>query len=343
MKSVYNPSEWGCTMATRSSLGRIAMILAPTILLVLVSGAGGTQEDQNADLFSPLYQLYQYIQDYYYQPERITDEDALYGAMTGVVEQLEDPYSQFFDPEAHERFNESLAGERIGIGLRMSIIDGVLTVTATLARSPAEEAGVLAGDQILAIDGRSTDRMSLAWAKACILCEIGTEIVLTIRRDGRESSDIRFVCERFDVPAVEWSLMDHDRIGYLRVYRFGSDTTRELNAAIRALDLETLDGLILDLRDNPGGRGLEAISVASCFVDNGFVVSTADQLRAPRKQYSFGNALPNLPLAVLINRETASASEITAGAIRDHDMGILIGEPSFGKAVSYTHLTLPTN
>ena len=320
-------------MTNRSNLGRIAMILVPTIVLVAVLGAGGAQTDQNADVFSPLYQLYQYIRDYYYEPERITDDEALYGAMMGIVEQLEDPYSQFLDPEAYQRYENAIAGEYIGIGLKMSILDGVLTVIAPLASSPAEEADVLTGDQILAIDGRSTDGMSLAWAKACVLCEIGTEIVLTMRRDGGEIVDVGLVCESFNVPAVEWSFMDNNRIGYVRVYRFGSDTTRELNQALRALDLKSLDGLILDLRDNPGGRGLEAISVASCFVDDGFVVSTADQLRAPRKQYSFGNALPNLPLAVLINRGTASASEITAGAIRDRDMGILIGETSFGKGI----------
>ena len=154
-----------------------------------------------------------------------------------------------------------------------------------------------------------------------------------IRRANGETAAIPIIRDRYTVPAAEGHLMDNGRIGYVRVYRFGTDATRELDKVLRTFDFESLEGLILDLRDNPGGRGLEAMSVASHFIDYGFVLITQIPARAQRKHYSFGNALPNLPLAVLINRHAASASEVAAGAIRDHGMGILIGESSFGKGV----------
>jgi len=317
------------------------MILVPTALLLLALYVGGAQNARNTELFSPLYQVYQYIENYFYQPERVSDEEALYGAMKGVVQQLEDPYSEFLDPADRERFDQSLAGEFSGVGIEMSIVDGTLTVITPLVGTPAEAAGVLAGDKILGIDSEPTEGMTLSEAAYRIRGETGTEVVLTMRHEDGEIVDIPIIRDKILIAAAEGSLKDDGRIGYVRLYRYEQDTTLELDQALGSFDLNSLTGFILDLRNNPGGLMNESISVASRFVDDGVVLITSERLSEGKKYYSRGNQLPNLPLAILINRGTASASEITAGAIRDNGMGILIGETSFGKGVFQQLIEFP--
>ena len=315
-------------------------VLIPAILLVLALGVGGAQES-GEDLFAPVYQIYQYIKSYFYQPERIDDQKALYGAMKGVVEHLNDPYSEFLDPDDRRRFDESLEGEFSGVGIELSIVDNVITVITPLVGTPAEAAGVEAGDQILNIDGESTEGMTLTEAALRIRGEIGTTVTLTVRHEDGSIEDIPIVRATIVLEPVESELRANGTIGYIRLYRFEQDTTTELDAALVSFDLDRLTGFILDLRNNPGGLLNEAISVSSRFVDEGVLLITQDRLSDEKEYYARGNRIPNIPLAVLINRGSASASEITAGAIRDNDMGILIGEPSFGKGVYQQLIEFP--
>ncbi len=312
----------------------------PAILLVLALGVGGAQET-SGDLFAPVHQIYQYIKSYFYQPERIDDQKALYGAMKGVVQHLDDPYSEFLDPDDRQRFDESLSGEFSGVGIELSIVDRVLTVITPLVGTPAEAAGVRAGDQILNIDGDSTEGMTLTQAALRIRGEIGTTVTLTVRHDDGSIEDIPIVRDTIVLEPIKSELRADGQIGYIRLYRFEQDTTTELDSALSSFDLESLTGFILDLRNNPGGLLNEAISVSSRFVDEGVLLITEDRLSDEKKYYARGNRIPNVPLAVLINRGTASASEITAGAIRDNDMGILIGEQSFGKGVYQQLIEFP--
>ena len=315
-------------------------VLIPAILLVLALGVGGAQES-GGDLFAPVYQIYQYIKSYFYQPERIDDQKALYGAMKGVVEHLNDPYSEFLDPDDRRRFDESLEGEFSGVGIELSIVDNVITVITPLVGTPAEAAGVEAGDQILNIDGESTEGMTLTEAALRIRGEIGTTVTLTVRHEDGSIEDIPIVRATIVLEPVESELRANGTIGYIRLYRFEQDTTNELDAALQSFDLDRLTGFILDLRNNPGGLLNEAISVSTRFVDEGVLLITQDRLSDEKEYYARGNRIPNIPLAVLINRGSASASEITAGAIRDNDMGILIGEPSFGKGVYQQLIEFP--
>ncbi len=327
-------------MANRRMWRKGLAVLIPAILLVLALGVGGAQES-GGDLFSPVYQIYQYIKSYFYQPERIDDQKALYGAMKGVVEHLGDPYSEFLDPDERRRFDESLDGEFSGVGIELSIVDNVITVITPLVGTPAEAAGVRAGDQILNIDGESTEGMTLTDAALRIRGEIGTTVTLTVRHDDGSIEDIPIVRATIVLEPVKSELRGDGTIGYIRLYRFEQDTTAELDAALQSLDLDRLTGLILDLRNNPGGLLNEAISVSGRFVDEGVLLITQDRLSDEKEYYARGNRIPNIPLAVLINRGSASASEITAGAIRDNDMGILIGEPSFGKGVYQQLIEFP--
>ena len=302
------------------------------LLLVVVFGVSGSKQTAT-DLFSPLEQLYQYIDRYFYWPERIEDRTLLYGAMKGLVKQLDDPYSEFLDPGDHERWEESLEGEFSGVGIEITIKDTVLTVIAPLMGTPAEQAGVQIGDQILAIDGDSTDGITLTEASLKIRGEVGTAVVLLLRhRDGSEE-EVSIVRDTISVEAVTTELLAEERILYIRISRFDSDVTHELDQILLGGDLETSDGVILDLRNNPGGLLNAAIDVSRRFVDDGAIVITKGRVAGEQTYPALGNRIPNLPLVVLINGGTASAAEIAAGAIRDHEMGILIGERTFGKGV----------
>ena len=320
-------------MKHRSRLRRFLAILLPTIGLLLVVGAGGAQEEVGPSLFDPVFNIYRHLESYFYKPQQIDPQEALYGAMRGVVEHLEDPYSEFLDPEERARFDESLAGEFSGVGIEITLVDGVLTVITPLVGTPAEAAGILAGDKILAIDEKTTEGITLSEAAFLIRGEIGTTVVLTVRHENGEIEDIPIVRDTIVIDPVKSELVADGAVGYVRILRFERDTTMELDRALSSFDWEGLTGLILDLRSNAGGLMDQAISAASRFVDEGIVLRTEGRLQGKRNFFTRSNSIPNLPLVVLINRGTASAAEILAGAIRDQEMGILVGEKSFGKGV----------
>jgi carboxyl-terminal processing protease len=316
-------------------------VLVPTLLVVCVVSTGGSQEQTPTDLFSPVYDIYEYVQSYFYKPEMIDDQKALYGAMKGVVEQLDDPYSEFLDPQDRQQFDESLEGEFSGVGIEISIKDSVLSVVTPLVGTPAEAAGIMAGDQILAIDGESTEGFTLTKAGVRIRGETGTTVVLTIRHEDGTIVDIPIVRATITIEPVTSDTLADGTIAYIRILRFESETVAMLDEALGSFDLEAMTGLILDLRNDPGGLMTAATSTAGRFVDEGIVLRTNDRLSGEKLYWSKGNRVPNLPLAVLINRGSASASEIAAGAIRDNNMGILIGQTSYGKGVFQQLIDFP--
>ena len=316
------------------------LVWIPVLVFVIAFGVSGAKQTVS-DFFSPLQQLYQYVESYFYWPERVDERLLLYGAMKGMVKQLDDPYSEFLDPGDRERWEDSLEGEFSGVGIEITIKDGVLTVIAPLTGTPAEQAGVRPGDQILEIDGEPTEGISLTEAALKIRGEAGTLVVLFVRHKGGSEETISIMRDKIAVESVTSELMAEGKIGYIRISRFDSDVTLDLDQALLGFDLEALDGMILDLRNNPGGLLPSAISVSSRFVDEGVVVFTKGRIASDQKYWSTGNLIPNLPLVVLINGGTASAAEIVAGAIRDHEMGILIGERSFGKGVIQRMIEFP--
>lgn len=327
-------------MKTRSLTVKAWMVLVPTIVLVVVLGVGGAQETPT-DVCAPLVQLYQYIENYFYWPDRVEEPTLLYGAMKGMVEELGDPNSEFLDPKDRERWEDALEGEFSGVGIEITIKDGVLTVIAPLEGTPAERAGVQAGDQILAIDGESTEGMTITKASLKIRGELETTVALLVRHKDGTEEEILIVRGEITVAAVRSELVADGRIAYIRLSRFDKDVTAELDRTLASFNLEDLDGIILDLRNNGGGYLTEAVRASSRFVDSGIICSTTGRLSGSQTYWSTGNQVPNLPLAVLVNGGSASAAEITAGAIRDHEMGILIGQKTFGKGVMQTLLEFP--
>ena len=291
-------------------------------------------QSSSSSLFAPLSQIYQYVQSYFYQPERIDDQEAVYGALRGMIEILDDPYSEYLDPEAYEQFNQSIEGEFSGVGIEITIKDDVVTVITPLVGTPAEAAGMRAGDRILAIDGESTEGMSLTEASVRIRGEIGSSVTLSLLHADDTPEDILIVRDLIVIAPLYLELLEEDTILYIQLSRFDSTVSYDLEEELDSYDLASLDGLILDLRYNPGGLLSAAISVSSLFVDRGqLIVTTESRISGEQKYSSIGNTIPNIPLAVLINAGTASSAEITAGAIRDQEMGVLIGAKSFGKGV----------
>lgn len=323
-------------MKRQRTLGRAFAVLIPTCIIILTFAVSGVQ-DSPSNLFEPVYELYEYVKGYYYQPEDIDDQQALYGAMKGIVEQLGDPYSEFFDPEEKIAFDESINGEFSGVGIEITLEEGILTVITPLVGSPAEAAGMRAGDKIFAIDDESTEGRSLTQSALKIRGDIGSTVVLSVLHEDGTTEDISIVRDTIIIEAVRYEPMEDGAIAYIRLLRFEDDTTRELDEALLTFDLNNITGLILDLRNNAGGLMSEALDVANRFVDSGVVLITEDRFTGQKKYYARGNQIRNFPIAILINRGTASSSEIAAGAIRDNNMGILIGEQSFGKGV-YQHL-----
>jgi len=334
------------TRGVRQLIKRPIMKKALTVLgsIIILGIALGVNGDQATDsrVFSPLFEVYQHIQDYFYNPEQINDQEALYGAIKGMVEQLDDPYSEFLRPEDYQDWEQSLRGEFSGVGIEITIKDDTLTIIAPLAGTPAEQAGLRAGDRILKIDGESTEGITLSAAATKIRGEEGTSVSFLIQHKDGTQEEIEIVRKIIVVKSVTSELVGEGRIAYIRISRFGTDATIDLDTALVEFNLENLDGMILDLRNNPGGLLREAISVSKRFVDqNMVIVSTIGRIAGKEQFWSTGNLIPNLPLAVLINGGTASAAEITAAAIRDHEMGILIGERSFGKGSIQRVFQLP--
>lgn len=276
------------------------------------------------------------------------DEDALvYGAIRGMLRSL-DPHSTFLDPEAYRVLMSDTEGRYAGIGVEVDVRDGWLTVTAVNPAGPAAEAGVLAGDRFLTVGGRMARDMPIDEAIQRIRGEPGTAIDLSIRRDGREDAlAIRLVRRAIDIESVSGRVLA-DRVLYVRIRVFQDNTARRLREVIdAAVDASQahggVRGVLLDLRDNPGGLVTAAVAVADAFLTEGVIVTTRGRggqlLRAHRARKR--DTRPSWPMLVLVNSYSASASEIVAGALRDHGRAVIAGERTFGKGSVQTIIELP--
>jgi len=292
-----------------------------------------TPEEVKTD-FNLFWEAWDKLKTEHIKGEEITDEDLLYGAISGLAKAFGDPNTVFFTPDDSQKFNEDVRGNFSGIGAEIGIKDGQLVVVSPLKDSPAEEAGLLPGDQILQIDGKSTSDLEVEDAVKLIRGELGTTVTLTILREGWDSSqNFEITRANIQVPTVEWEMVEGNII-HLQLFSFTRNTALDLQRATLAALLEGGDGLILDLRGNPGGLLDSAVSVAGFFIERGEIVVTEKFTSDEDNEVlrSFGNgALRNFPVVVLIDGGSASASEILAGAMRVQNSTLLIGEKSFGK------------
>jgi carboxyl-terminal processing protease len=252
-----------------------------------------------------------------------------YGAISGMVEGLSDPYTSFLDPEQSKKFLEEIEGEFEGVGIELANKNNKLTVVSPLEDSPAQAAGIRAGDVIDKINGKETASMSLDEAVEAIRGQRGTEVVLTISRDGK-SLEFKLKRTLIKIKSVKFEMKGD--IAYLKVSQFIGETKSSAQRAASLILTKKPKGIVLDLRNNPGGYLDAAVDLASLFIKEGVIVYEQEKSGDRQEMQATGGAkLFDLPLVVLINGGSASGSEIVAGAIQDYKKGLLIGEKTFGK------------
>ncbi len=306
---------------------RVLLVSAVLVSLVALSAP------QEKGLFDPLYQIRDLIRYYFYRADEVSDQDLLYGAIKGMVRALKDPYSVFFTPDEYSAWQESVRGEYSGVGMEITIRKGKVVVVTTFPGTPAYEAGIRPKDWIKAVNGKPTEDLTLEEVSMRIRGPEGTKVTLTIvTPEGRER-EVTLVRARIKLQPVLYEYWEDKRIAYIRILFFTARTPAEVGRALYGLPLDKLRGIILDLRNNPGGLLSAAVDVASFFVDEGVILYAQGPVYGYRPHYSRGNAFPNLPLAVLVNGGTASGAEIVAAAIKEHGAGVLIGKKTFGKGV----------
>jgi carboxyl-terminal processing protease len=278
--------------------------------------------------------------------EDVDEKDLVYGAIDGMMARL-DPHSVFMRPDVYRQMRDETTGEFDGLGLELTINDGQLTVIAPVAESPGERAGVRAGDRLLAIDGSPTKEMTLAEATRRMKGPAGTKVTLEIMRDGFSSPQkLVLVRDRIRTQSVDMRILDADRrYAYVRVRTFQERTDKNIVKALddaRAQLGAQIRGLVLDLRNNPGGLLDQAVRVSDVFLSSGIIVTTAGRERrnVEVERAREKDTEPPYPLIVLVNRGTASASEIVAGALQDHGRAVIMGTPTFGKGSVQTIIEL---
>ena len=268
--------------------------------------------------------------------EKLDSERLVYGSIEGMLRTL-DPHSSFLDPKAYAQMRERQQGQYFGIGISIVSIDGDIRVTQVFEKSPADESGVRRGDVIAKIKGQDTKGWTTDQAVKELKGPKGTSVQFDIKRPGADSL-VSFTVDRdqVNIPTVRASFMLPNNVGYVRMQDFSETTNDELTAALTKLRGQGMQKLMLDLRDNPGGPLDQAIAVSNQFLPRGdMIVYTRG--RAPNADQDFhaeeNGAYQKIPLVVLVNRQSASASEIVSGSIQDHDRGLVVGETTFGKAL----------
>jgi carboxyl-terminal processing protease len=274
------------------------------------------------------------IADNYY---RDVDRDKLLDeSLTGAVESLDDRFSAYFDPKAYTEFEEATSGEFEGVGLSVAEVKRGLRVLTVFDGSPAKRAGIKPGDVVIAVDGDSLEGSNVEEATTLIKGRAGTEVVLTVVTGKQEPRRLELRRARVDVPVVEAAMerSGESRFAHVRLSSFTSGAHGEVRQAVDRLLDRGAEGVVLDLRDNGGGLLNEAVLVSSIFVDDGTIVSTRGRSRPRRVFEATGDAIDSdVPVVVLVDGESASASEIVAGALQDRERAKVVGTRTFGKGV----------
>ncbi len=275
----------------------------------------------------------------------ITSQERLEGAISGLVESYGDPYTVYLPPVEAAAFEEDISGNFGGVGMEVGVRDDIVTIISPLPETPAEKAGLLAGDKIIRIDGDSTERMSIDDAVKLIRGEVGTAVVLTIFREGElEFRDVSITRDLIDIPTIDTEIQGD--IFIISLYSFNAIAELKMQEALRAYTQSGASKLVIDLRGNPGGYLQSAVSIASYFLPAGKVVVTesfggdAEDVLYRSSGKTLRQFTPE-DIVVLINQGSASASEILAGALRDHEVATLIGDASFGKGSVQELVDLP--
>lgn len=285
--------------------------------------------------FEPFWKVWNTINEKYPSANKVTDQERVYGAISGLMGSLNDPYSVFFSPDEAKSFEEEIAGNFTGIGMEVGLKDKILTVIAPLKDTPAYRAGIKPGDKILKIDKKVTSGLSIEDAIKLIRGEKGTTVTLTIFHEGdKEPREIKIVRDTIDIPTLDTEIRP-DGIFVIKLYSFSANSADLFRNAMKKFVDSGSDKLLLDLRGNPGGYLDSAVDISSWFLPSGKVVVTEDygNNKTPvifrSKGYNIFN--DKLKFVILVDGGSASASEIVAGAMQDQGRAKLVGSQSYGK------------
>ena len=312
----------------------ILISLLSVAILALTFGTGynlGQIPTGPSDGLEIVKQVWNIIFDDYVDRDQLDPDTLSEGAIEGMLEALDDPYTSYLDAETHQLGLSSLEGELEGIGAQVAIRDEQLTIIAPIANSPAAAAGIRAGDVVLEIDGQSTAEMSLAEAVLNIRGPKETSVrLLILHQDESEPEEIEIVRAKIELPSVHFEMKED--IAYVNITHFSGRTSEELSTALESMTREEVRGIILDLRSNPGGILEIVVDVTSYFLPEGVVVSVVDN----RKEHTTIEVNPkemitDLPVVVLVDNFSASGSEVLAGALQDHGRATIAGSQTFGK------------
>jgi carboxyl-terminal processing protease len=336
-------------MLHQKRFGNFKIILLSVSIFLVGVTIGLSQSNKMPALSSSIYDelklftdILSHIQKDYV--EETKSKDLIYGAIKGMLETL-DPHSGFMPPETYKEMQAETRGRFEGLGLEITMKDGILTVVAPIEDTPAFKAGLLAGDQIVKIDGEWTKSLTLMDSVKKMRGPKGSQVTITIMREGlTKPRDFTLTRDVIPVRSVRHELLDK-QYGYIRISQFQEKTDSEFDKAMKSLEEESkgsLKGLVLDLRNNPGGLLDQAVKISDRFIDSGIIVSI-DGKKEDQKQKFPAHAqgtLPRYPLVVLVNGGSASGSEIVAGALQDHHRGIILGTQTFGKGSVQTIFSL---
>jgi carboxyl-terminal processing protease len=295
-----------------------------------------------------LAEVYVRLQQYFYAPEKLNEEQLTEGAITGLLRATGDQYTRYLKPEDLVQFQTRSQGEYEGIGAELGVTtdpitgEDRITIMGVFPEQPADKAGLRPMDRILKINGQPTDKMSLEQAVSLIRGPRGTQVTLTIQRETiPEPFDITLTRQRIQIPVLQKRVLDGG-IGYVRLLEFNEKTADALSAALDEFKQQGVKGLILDLRGNPGGLLDAAVEVASLFIPKGTIVTVKSRTEGDQVFEAIPNRYKNwkVPTVVMVDRRSASASEIVAGALKDQKVAEVVGEKTFGKASVQTVINL---
>lgn len=285
------------------------------------------------ELFQPFWEAWAIVQEQYVD-QPVDNVALMRGAISGMLEALGDQHTSYMDPDEFYQANIPMDGEYEGIGAWVDTDSEYLTIISPMPDSPAEKAGLQPGDEVIAINGEDMTGIDGNVAIKKVLGPAGSEVVLTIRREGRpDPFDVSIIREKISLPSVEVEFFDEENIGYVQIYTFGSDTRGELRDGLQELLDKNPDGLVVDLRNNGGGYLQTAVQVASEFISEEVILYEDYGPDQELKTFEAkrGGLATDIPLVLLVNEGSASASEIVAGAFQDYQRAPLVGKTTFGK------------
>jgi carboxyl-terminal processing protease len=294
-------------------------------------------------LFKPFWDSWTIVLSQYVD-QPVDQEKLMQGAIRGMLASLGDEHTAYMSPDEYKQANLPMIGEYDGIGAWVDITGKFIKIIGPMPNSPAEKAGLQAGDSIIKVDGKDMTGVDGSLVLRQVMGKAGTKVTLTISRDGTaDPFDVTLERAKITVPSVESKMLDGG-VGYVHLYTFGEKSTDEMKSALKTIMAQKPKGIILDLRNNGGGYLNTAIEIVSQFVGKGVVMyeESADGTQKPFNAAPFGLAT-DIPIVVLVNGSTASASEITAGAIQDYGRGLLVGEKTYGKGSVQNWIPLDNN